>query len=636
MNIPESLKPCTTYLMNVLSMGETVSLGDLKLAILANMDEPMDSGCIVDYLDHMALWLREQGIDVSDDIQEFSSDPLSGNADHADGELTAAVEDIANEQETIMPSQQTVVQSYIHSMTQHALLSQLQEWEIIKTMRQHYKHIADCFFKIKPMVYGQTIIDRFFKNPSGVFEWLLGFDVHHHAHPIEEPVSANIPDTIDALHDVEADPLSIEITTVLEEQDETALSKAHHWFTAVQELLQHHGATQDADSLQALQQCYQQVHFLPKFLEEWYQPIKQNFALLQRIYKNIEFIMITKMKLSHHVLNIIPTLHRKGVLAHWLSQQPDTPAVHLNVFLLKKARQQLQVIQKNFNLPLSVMIKIHHELSYHFKQANQAKNKMVVSNLRLVMSIAKKYNNRGLQFEDLLQEGNIGLMKAVEKFDLARGYKFSTYATWWIRQAITRALADRGRTIRIPVHMIETIQKLSKVQRQLFQEYGCEPKLEHVAEVMGLSVKKVRNILKLIPEPTSLESSLTENSDTAIRDFLADKQTAQPIDSVMNDNLQAAISSAFSVLTLREEKVIRMRFGLFDTKTDYLTLEEIGVQLGVTRERIRQIEAKALKKLRCMGYSRQRLMDYISKKILKQYEPYENMDIDIDPLIMDE
>jgi RNA polymerase primary sigma factor len=344
----------------------------------------------------------------------------------------------------------------------------------------------------------------------------------------------------------------------------------------------------------------------PKMFDQLIDNLRQHVTEVRLLEKEIMFLCIKQAGMPRK--DFISTFPKNETSTRWLDKHIKAKkrySAALGKFKDEVERRQnkLKDLEGLFHVLISEIKEINREVSIGEAKARRAKKEMVEANLRLVISIAKKYTNRGLQFLDLIQEGNIGLMKAVDKFEYRRGYKFSTYATWWIRQAITRSIADQARTIRIPVHMIETINKLNRISRQMLQEMGREPTPEELAVRMEMPEDKVRKVLKIAKEPISMETPIGDDEDSHLGDFIEDTSVSSPIDSATTESLRETTHSVLAQLTPREAKVLRMRFGI-DMNTDH-TLEEVGKQFDVTRERIRQIEAKALRKLRHPSRSEQ-------------------------------
>jgi RNA polymerase primary sigma factor len=385
----------------------------------------------------------------------------------------------------------------------------------------------------------------------------------------------------------------------------TSIGKAHHQFLNALDKL---GSKDPKTQKIRKKICGElmELKLAPKMFDQLIDNLRQHVTEVRLLEKEIMFLCIKQAGMPRK--DFISTFPKNETSTRWLDKHIKAKkrySAPLAKFKDEVERRQnkLKDLEGLFHVLINEIKEINREVSIGEAKARRAKKEMVEANLRLVISIAKKYTNRGLQFLDLIQEGNIGLMKAVDKFEYRRGYKFSTYATWWIRQAITRSIADQARTIRIPVHMIETINKLNRISRQMLQEMGREPTPEELAVRMEMPEDKVRKVLKIAKEPISMETPIGDDEDSHLGDFIEDTSVSSPIDSATTESLRETTHSVLAQLTPREAKVLRMRFGI-DMNTDH-TLEEVGKQFDVTRERIRQIEAKALRKLRHPSRSEQ-------------------------------
>jgi RNA polymerase primary sigma factor len=351
---------------------------------------------------------------------------------------------------------------------------------------------------------------------------------------------------------------------------------------------------------------FMELKLSPRMFDALAAQLRSHIGEIRQIEKEIMVIAVRDAGLPRK--EFVTTFPKNETSPRWLAKHIKAGKKYSTALTrlkdeIERRQDKLRHLEVQHHLSIGTIKDINREVSIGEAKARRAKKEMVEANLRLVISIAKKYTNRGLQFLDLIQEGNIGLMKAVDKFEYRRGYKFSTYATWWIRQAITRSIADQARTIRIPVHMIETINKLNRISRQMLQEMGREPTPEELAVRMEMPEDKVLKVLKIAKEPISMETPIGDDEDSHLGDFIEDTSVATPIEQATNESLLETTHAVLAQLTPREAKVLRMRFGI-DMNTDH-TLEEVGKQFDVTRERIRQIEAKALRKLRHPSRSEQ-------------------------------
>ena len=562
----------------------------------AEINDTLPEGMVeADQMEDIIGMINDMGIRVFETAPDADELTLSDNApapdedaaEEAAAALTSTVDDVVGR--TTDP-----VRMYMREMGTVDLLTREGEIVIAKRIEAGLREMLSAL-AMHPPAISELIADfeRFEAGEARIVDIIVGFA------PPEEDVAEDVE--VLATEDVELDEAIEEVTDEVE--DDVDAEPAGLDIEAVR---QHMSVMRD---LHARRLAGENVS---NEIEANLLGIKMNPLLTERLVKNLRTAVERVRKLERDMLDVC--VHQGGMpREHFIKAFPgnETNPNWLNEIAgnkqfgaqiqsiateIERLQKRLSYLERDNSLSVRQLKDINRQMLVGEAKARRAKKDMVEANLRLVISIAKKYTNRGLQFLDLIQEGNIGLMKAVDKFEYRRGYKFSTYATWWIRQAITRSIADQARTIRIPVHMIETINKLNRVSRQMLQEMGRDPTPEELAERMAMPEDKVRKVMKIAKEPISMETPIGDDEDSHLGDFIEDTTAISPLDAATNEGLAEAVRDVMASLTPREAKVLRMRFGI-DMNTDH-TLEEVGKQFDVTRERIRQIEAKALRKLR--------------------------------------
>jgi RNA polymerase primary sigma factor len=536
---------------------------EINDAVPANIVDPASIDQIMEKIEEARIQVKSPELDEEDSEKgstEVAEDPLT-----------------IDEEAELRSSTSDPVKLYLKKMGSVALLTREGEVKIAKEIEEgekeivlsclKSKHALEEIVKLKNRVLQAEDQNEFVKD------LVRGLDDESSEKEIHE-VRDRIFKVVDHVKDLQGDIINEDGTLNKMSEDEQKLM------------------TKVGDELVDLTFNRKIINSFTEPVKSYYLQFRELYEQQDRIYKFLEVNNEEEYKVMYERLLEDDVYKRELARNLFTTDAKIEQMIRTQEDVLRKLRR----LAIDAGMSSEDIESVYNIILKGEEKADKAKSQLVEANLRLVVSISKKYTNRGLQFLDLIQEGNIGLMKAVDKFEYRRGYKFSTYATWWIRQAITRAIADQGRTIRIPVHMIETINKLARTSRQLIQELGREPTPEEIAEKMELSVDKVKKVFKISKEPISLETPIGEEEDSSLGDFIEDKKIISPADAVMSVTLSEQTRSVLSTLTPREEKVLRMRFGIGE-KSDH-TLEEVGQDFFVTRERIRQIEAKALRKLR--------------------------------------
>ncbi|MFT5500319.1 MAG: RNA polymerase primary sigma factor [Woeseiaceae bacterium] len=544
---------------------------------------------IVNMINDMGIAVHEKAPDV--DSITLSEATVSGDDDDAAEEAEAALASVDAEfGRTTDP-----VRMYMREMGTVELLTRQGEIEIAKRIEDGLNQVKYHMAHFPPTIEKLLEVnDAVAAGETRMQDFVVGFIDPNAPDEIKSPVTKsddNKDDDEEEVVDTGPDPEEVaarhKAIKRLYNRSLTALEKYGSKDKKTIKI-----QTDLADQLM-------EIKFAPKLTDVLVRNLRGSVAVLRTQERQIMQICVRDAGMPRK--DFLASFPKSETDTNWIEKHIRAKRKHSSTLAklrndVLRSQRKLLAVETLTNLKIAEIKEINRQMSIGEAKARRAKKEMVEANLRLVISIAKKYTNRGLQFLDLIQEGNIGLMKAVDKFEYRRGYKFSTYATWWIRQAITRSIADQARTIRIPVHMIETINKLNRISRQMLQEMGREPLPDELAERMEMPEDKVRKVLKIAKEPISMETPIGDDEDSHLGDFIEDQTVHSPVDSATSEGLKETTHSVLAGLTPREAKVLRMRFGI-DMNTDH-TLEEVGKQFDVTRERIRQIEAKALRKLR--------------------------------------
>lgn len=552
--------------------------------------------------------INDMGIQVVEEAPDADDLMLNDNSTDTDEDAAEAAAQVLSSVESEIGRTTDPVRMYMREMGTVELLTREGEIDIAKRIEEGINQVQ-CSVAEYPEAISY-LLEQYNKIESGdarLSDLITGF-VDPNAEEDLAPTATHVGSELTEAERDESDDDDDDENEESEEDNSIDPNLAREKFTELRnqyeitrDIIKSKGRNHAASvtEIQNLSDVFKQFRLIPKQFDYLVNNMREMMERVRVQERTIMKLCVEQCKMPKK--NFIALFSGSETNTAWLNsalsvEKPWVEKLQTAKEDVYRCQQKLLLIEEETGLTIEQVKDINRRMSIGEAKARRAKKEMVEANLRLVISIAKKYTNRGLQFLDLIQEGNIGLMKAVDKFEYRRGYKFSTYATWWIRQAITRSIADQARTIRIPVHMIETINKLNRISRQMLQEVGREPTPEELAERMLMPEDKIRKVLKIAKEPISMETPIGDDEDSHLGDFIEDTTLELPLDSATSESLRSATHDVLAGLTAREAKVLRMRFGI-DMNTDH-TLEEVGKQFDVTRERIRQIEAKALRKLR--------------------------------------